>query len=117
MITHRFVDLLPSGASAGPGRLTLRPGKCSSARHREAADPLAEEASLPLVEEPARGWRQVVSRLVFLLVIASVTYLYVQGAAAFYRTFNQPISLGSEWDALASVNRSIPSSPFNDSLR
>lgn len=112
MIAHRLVDLLPSGASAGPGRLTLRPGKCGSAQHREAADLLPEEASLPRVEEAAWGWRLVACRLILLLVIASVTYLYVRGAAAFYRTFNQPTSLGSEWDALTSGNSRIPPSTF-----
>lgn len=117
MITHRFIGVRPIGRGAGVGRLRLPPGMSNRARHVEAADPLAEEASLPRVEEAAWGWRRMACLLVFLPVIASVAYLYIQGAAAFYRNFNQPISLGSEWDSLASVNRSIPSSPFTENFR
>lgn len=107
MIPQGFLHLRPISCSAGSDSLRLRPGKCSFEPHGEVVYPRAEESSVRRVDGSAWGWRQVACRLVFLLVIASVTYLYVHGAAAFYRTFNQPISLGSECEAMASVNRSI----------
>lgn len=117
MITHRLIDLRRIGHSAGAGRLRLQPWKFTCAGRGEPAYPRAEEASLPRADGVAWGWRLVACRLVFLLVIASVTYLYVQGATAFLQTFHQPSSPGSEWEALASVNRVFPSSPFTENFR
>ena len=116
MITHRSIGVRPIDPGKGVGGLRFPPGMSGWSRHVEAADPLPEEASVPGVEEAARGGRQVACRLFFLLVLGSLAYLHIHGAAAFYRSFNQPISLGSEWDALASVNGSIPSSPLNPLL-
>ena len=63
------------------------------------------------VDDAAWGWRHVACFLVVLLVVPSLAYLYAQGAAALLQTFNDPVSLGSEWEALASRNVPIPSLP------
>ena len=113
MITHRFIGLRPIPHSAVGGRLRVRTGRCRCARHRKAADSLAEEAWPPRVDDASWGWRQVACFLVVLLVIGSMTYIYSQRTAAFLQTFNQPVPLGSEWKALASRNGPMPSLPLN----
>jgi hypothetical protein len=113
MITHRFISLHPIRYSSCGGRLKVRTGRCRCARRSEAVDSLAEEAWLPRVDDAAWGWRQEACFLAVLLVMASMTCIFAQGAAAFLQTFNQPVSRGSEWEALASRNGPIPTLPLN----
>ncbi len=111
MITDRFISLRPIRHSSCAGRLTVRTAMGGCLRHRQAACSLAEEAFHLRADDIAWGWRQVACFLVVLLVAASMTYLYAQMAAAFLQNFNQPVSLGSEWEALASRNGPITSLP------
>ena len=111
MITHRFISLDPIRYSSCGGRLTVRTGRRRCARRSEAADALVEEAWLPRAGDVAWDWQHVACFLAVLLVAASMAYLYAQGAAALLQTFNHPVSLGSEWEALASRNVPIPSLP------
>lgn len=113
MITHGFIHLRPISRGAGRDGLRLRPGKCGFETRDEAAFPLAEQSLLRRVDGAAWGWRRLACLLVFLPVMASVAYLYFQGATAFYRTFSQPTSLGSEWDVLGSGNSQIPTSTLH----
>ena len=113
MITHRFISLRPIRPSAACGRLRVRTGRCGCARPIEPDLARAEPRRLPGVDDAAWGWRQLGCFLVVLLVTASITYIYAQEAAAFLQTFNQPVSLGSDWEALASRNGPIPTLPLN----
>jgi hypothetical protein len=65
------------------------------------------------VDDADWGRQQVACFLAVLLVIASMAYISAQKAAAFLQTFNQPVSRGSEWEALASRNEPIPTLPLN----
>ena len=113
MITHRFISLHPIRYSSCGGRLTVRSGRRRCARRSEAADALVEEAWLPRADDVAWGWQHVAYFLAVLLVVASMAYIYAQMAAALLQNFNQPVSFGSEWEALASRNLPIASLPLN----
>lgn len=113
MITHRFISLRPIRYSSGGGGLRVRTGRCGCARRSEVADATVAEAWLPRADDVAWGWQHVACFLAVLLVVASMAYIYAQVTAAFLQTFNQPVSLGSEWEAMASRNVPIPSLPRN----
>ncbi len=113
MITQRFLGLHPIPCGSFNGRLTVRTGRYRSAPPSEAADSLAEEARLSQVEDAAWNWRQKACFLAFLLVMASMNWVLVQGATAFFQSFNRPVSHDSESEALASRNVPIPTLPLN----
>lgn len=113
MITQRFLGLHPKPYSSFYGRLTVRTGGCRSERRSEAANSLAEEACLPRLEDAAWSWRQKACFLAFLLALFALTWILGQGTTAFFQAFDRPVSRGSEWEALASINVPIPPLPLD----
>lgn len=112
VIPQRFISRRSIPCSAVGSRPSVQTGR-SSARQTVAHASLEEEVWVPPMDEVAWTWRQVACFLVVLLLFSSITYIYAQGAAAFFQNLNQPFSPGSEWEALASSNTPIPAFPLN----